>query len=155
MEAAKLGVLDARRRSLAVLLEDTRERLTARFTARSAARPTRRGHRRDGGGPAPAPGRRWVAGRWYVYICSGVPRLLAFVLRLVYCGSKGPWLRKSSGVYKHDDTRPRLGRKIAGESRRELKDLGLLVDPDLKRRGLGGREIVAVGRSWSVGAEQL
>ena len=73
----------------------------------------------------------------------------------LYRGLKGPWLRKSSGVYKHDDTRPRLGRKIAGESRRELKDLGLLVDPDLKRRGLGGREIVAVGRSWSVGAEQL
>ena len=150
MEAAKLGVLDARRRSLAVLLEDTRERLTARFTARSAARPTRRGHRRDGGGPAPAPGRRRVAGRWYVDICSGVPRLLAFVPRL-----EGALAKESSGAYKHDDTRPRLGRKIAGESRRELKDLGLLVDPDLKRRGLGGREIVAVGRSWSVGAEQL
>jgi hypothetical protein len=29
--------------------------------------------------------------------------------------------------FKHDDGRPLLGRKIAGMSQRELRDLGLLV----------------------------
>ena len=33
-----------------------------------------------------------------------------------------------AGVYEHDDGRPLLGRKLRGKSRRELKDLGLIVD---------------------------
>jgi hypothetical protein len=31
-------------------------------------------------------------------------------------------------VYKHDDGRPMLGRKLKGKSVRELHDLGLTVD---------------------------
>jgi hypothetical protein len=33
-----------------------------------------------------------------------------------------------TGVYLHDDGRALLGRKIAGKSQRELRDLGLLVE---------------------------
>jgi hypothetical protein len=33
-------------------------------------------------------------------------------------------------VYKHDDGRPLLGRKIAGKSVRELRDLGLLIEDE-------------------------
>lgn len=34
-----------------------------------------------------------------------------------------------TGVYRHTDGRPLLGRKLAGKSARELRDLGLLPDP--------------------------
>ena len=31
-------------------------------------------------------------------------------------------------MYQHSDGRPLLGRKLAGKSQRELRDLGLLVE---------------------------
>jgi hypothetical protein len=32
------------------------------------------------------------------------------------------------GVYKHSEGRPLLGRKLAGKSQREMRDLGLVVE---------------------------
>jgi hypothetical protein len=46
----------------------------------------------------------------------------------LYQGWEEPLAKEPAGVYKHDDGRPLLGRKIAGKSQRELHDLGLLID---------------------------
>jgi hypothetical protein len=35
---------------------------------------------------------------------------------------------RAEDAYQHSDGRPLLGRKLAGKSQRELRDLGLLVD---------------------------
>jgi len=62
------------------------------------------------------------------------PTLIAFVLGYtlrmlaLYRGWEEPLAAEPAGVYKHDDGRPLLGRKIAGKSQRELRDLGLLVE---------------------------
>ena len=41
-----------------------------------------------------------------------------------------PLATEPTGVYLHNDGRPMLGRKLKGKSQRELRDLGLLVEPD-------------------------
>ena len=41
-----------------------------------------------------------------------------------------PLAKEPAGVYVHNDGRPMLGRKLKGKSRRELRDLGLVVEPD-------------------------
>jgi uncharacterized membrane protein YeiH len=41
-----------------------------------------------------------------------------------------PLAKEPTGVYIHSDGRPQLARKLKGKSRRELRDLGLLVEPD-------------------------
>jgi hypothetical protein len=46
----------------------------------------------------------------------------------LYRGWEEPLAKEPSGVYKHDDGRPLLGRKLAGKSQRELRDLGLVVE---------------------------
>jgi len=90
-----------------------------------------------------------TAGRWYADVTSGVlywaivekggqsiwwATLIAFAvgytLRVLalYRGWEEPLVPEPAGVYRHDDGRPLLGRKIAGKSRRELRDLGLLVE---------------------------
>ena len=62
------------------------------------------------------------------------PSLIAFAvgyaLRLtaLYRGWEEPLAAEPTGVYQHDDGRPHLGRKLAGKSRRELRDLGLIVE---------------------------
>jgi len=55
---------------------------------------------------------------------------LGFTLRMIalYRGWEEPLAKEPVGVYKHDDGRPLLGRKIAGKSQRELRDLGLVVE---------------------------
>jgi hypothetical protein len=55
----------------------------------------------------------------------------AFRLTALYRGWEEPLAAEPEGVYKHDDGRPLLGRKIAGKSQRELRDLGLLVEKDV------------------------
>ncbi len=40
-----------------------------------------------------------------------------------------PLAKEPTGVYLHSDGRPMLGRKLKGKSQRELRDLGLLVEP--------------------------
>ena len=39
-----------------------------------------------------------------------------------------PLASEPTGVYQHSDGRPMLGRKLAGKSQRELRDLGLVVE---------------------------
>ena len=54
-----------------------------------------------------------------------------FVLRMaaLYLGWEEPMPKEPKGVYLHSDGRPLLGRKIAGKSQREMRDLGLVVEP--------------------------
>ena len=80
----------------------------------------------------------WVVLYWLIVQQGGAsiwwPTLIAFAvgytLRVValYRGWEEPLAKEPKGVYKHDDGRPLLGRKIAGKSQRELRDLGLLVE---------------------------
>jgi uncharacterized membrane protein YeiH len=56
--------------------------------------------------------------------------LIGFTFRLgaLYRGWEEPLAREPKGVYVHGDGRPLLGRKLAGKSQRELRDLGLLPE---------------------------
>src|SRR5262249_29961183 len=60
----------------------------------------------------------------------GISFVIGFTVRLLalYLGSEEPLAPEPAGVYQHSDGRPLLGRKIAGKSQRELKDLGLAVE---------------------------
>jgi uncharacterized membrane protein YeiH len=66
-------------------------------------------------------------GIWGSFAVSFVTGYTVRVLAL-YRGWEEPLAKEPAGVYKHDDGRPLLGRKIAGKSQRELRDLGLVVD---------------------------
>jgi uncharacterized membrane protein YeiH len=80
----------------------------------------------------------WVILYWLIVQQAGAiiwwPTLIAFAvgyaLRLtaLYRGWEEPLAAEPVGVYRHDDGRPLLGRKLAGKSQRELRDLGLLVE---------------------------
>jgi hypothetical protein len=61
---------------------------------------------------------------------AGVAFVAGFTFRLVALsrGWEEPLAREPKGVYIHRDGRPLLGRKLAGKSRRELADLGLVPD---------------------------
>ena len=61
---------------------------------------------------------------------AGISLVVGYTLRVtaLYRGWEEPLAKEPAGVYKHDDGRPLLGRKIRGKSRRELRDLGLLVE---------------------------
>jgi len=61
---------------------------------------------------------------------TGIAFAIGFVVRMLalYRGWEEPLAKEPSGVYKHDDGRPLLGRKLAGKSQRELHDLGLVVE---------------------------
>jgi uncharacterized membrane protein YeiH len=65
-----------------------------------------------------------------IWVCFGIALVVGYTTRVValYRGWEEPLAKEPKGVYKHDDGRPLLGRKIAGKSQRELKDLGLVVD---------------------------
>ena len=56
--------------------------------------------------------------------------LAGFTVRLtaLYRGWEEPLAAEPAGVYRHDDGRPLLGRKIAGRSTRELRLLGLTAE---------------------------
>jgi uncharacterized membrane protein YeiH len=55
---------------------------------------------------------------------------IGFTLRMLalYRGWEEPLAKEPAGVIKHSDGRPLLGRKLAGKSERELRDLGLVVE---------------------------
>ena len=58
---------------------------------------------------------------------------VGFTLRLValYRAWEEPLASEPKATYLHSDGRPMLGRKLAGKSQRELRDLGLLpTTPD-------------------------
>ena len=61
---------------------------------------------------------------------TGIAFVLGFAVRMLalYRGWEEPLAKEPAGVYKHNDGRPLLGRKIAGKSQRELRDLGLMVE---------------------------
>jgi uncharacterized membrane protein YeiH len=63
---------------------------------------------------------------WACLLAFGV----GFTLRLLalYRAWEEPLAKEPSGVYLHSDGRPMLGRKIAGKSQRELRDLGLVPE---------------------------
>jgi len=79
----------------------------------------------------------WVVLYWLIVQQGGAsiwwPTLISFAigftLRIMalYRGWEEPLAKEPTGVYKHDDGRPLLGRKLAGKSQRELHDLGLAV----------------------------
>ena len=61
---------------------------------------------------------------WAAYL---VAFAVGFIVRVsaLYRGWEEPLAKEPSGVYQHTDGRPLLGRKLAGKSERELRDLGL------------------------------
>jgi uncharacterized membrane protein YeiH len=67
------------------------------------------------------------AGAW---LAIGISFAVGFTVRVIalYRSWEEPLAKEPAGVYKHDDGRPLLGRKLAGKSQRELRDLGLVVD---------------------------
>lgn len=66
---------------------------------------------------------------WAAYLLAFV---IGFVVRVLalYRAWEEPLAKEPEGVYLHSDGRPLLGRKIAGKSQRELRDLGLLAEPE-------------------------
>jgi uncharacterized membrane protein YeiH len=63
-------------------------------------------------------------------LAAGTAFVVGFTLRVLalYYGWEEPLASEPKGVVKHGDGRPLLGRKIAGKSQRELRDLGLTVN---------------------------
>jgi hypothetical protein len=68
---------------------------------------------------------------------------IGFALRMLalYRGWEEPLAKEPAGVIQHSDGRPLLGRKLAGKSERELRDLGLLVENG--DHPAGARELVS------------
>src|SRR5262249_31080474 len=68
------------------------------------------------------------AGTW---VAGGTAFLVGFAFRLLalFLGWEAPLPQGPKGVVIHGDRRPLLGRKLAGRSQRELRDLGLVVEP--------------------------
>jgi hypothetical protein len=64
------------------------------------------------------------------WIAVAVAAVIGFAVRMaaLYYAWEEPLAKEPKGVYKHNDGRPLLGRKIARKSQRELRDLGLLVE---------------------------
>ncbi|HKP99357.1 MAG TPA: TRIC cation channel family protein [Actinomycetes bacterium] len=96
------------------------------------------------------PPKQFIRGEWFVPIAAltglvwvicdaaglntwwsaGISFVIGFTIRVIalYRGWEEPLAKEPAGVYQHTDGRPLLGRKIAGKSQRELRDLGLLAE---------------------------
>jgi uncharacterized membrane protein YeiH len=70
----------------------------------------------------------WAGGN--TWVAAGVAFLVGYGLRVaaLWYAWEEPLASEPTGVYKHDDGRPLLGRKLKGKSQRELRDLGLVVE---------------------------
>ena len=70
----------------------------------------------------------WATGNTWVAL--GVAFIVGYVVRVLalWYAWEEPLASEPTGVYKHSDGRPLLGRKLQGKSQRELRDLGLQVD---------------------------
>ena len=68
---------------------------------------------------------------------AGISLVIGFTFRVLalYRGWEAPLAREPKGVRLHSDGRPVLGRKLRGKSQRELRDLGLTVEPDQAQSG--------------------
>lgn len=66
------------------------------------------------------------------WVAAAVALVIGYVLRVtaLYRAWEEPLAKEPEGVYLHDHGRPMLGRKLKGKSQRELRDLGLLVEPE-------------------------
>jgi len=105
------------------------------------------------------PPKQFIRGEWFVTIAAltgliwlvcyaaglntwwsaGVSFVIGFTVRMLalYLGWEEPLAKEPTGVYQHSDGRPLLGRKIAGKSQRELRDLGLVVEEPAASVGAG------------------
>ena len=75
----------------------------------------------------------WILTFWATdntWIALGVAFVLGYAARVaaLWYAWEEPLASEPTGVYKHSDGRPMLGRKLKGKSQRELRDLGLLVE---------------------------
>jgi uncharacterized membrane protein YeiH len=66
------------------------------------------------------------------YLSAGIAFVVGFVVRMaaLFYGWEEPLASEPRGVVVHGEGRPLLGRKLAGKSQREMKDLGLVVPDD-------------------------
>jgi hypothetical protein len=67
-----------------------------------------------------------------IALSAGIAFAIGFTFRVLalYRAWEEPLAKEPTGVYKHDDGRPMLGRKLKDKSQRELDYLGLTVDKD-------------------------
>ena len=67
-----------------------------------------------------------------IALSAGIAFLIGYAFRVtaLYRAWEEPLAKEPTGVYKHDDGRPMLGRKLKDKSQRELGYLGLTVDKD-------------------------
>jgi uncharacterized membrane protein YeiH len=75
----------------------------------------------------------WILVYWAsdnTWVAAGIAFLVGYSVRVtaLWYAWEEPLASEPAGVYKHDDGRPLLGRKLKGKSQRELRDLGLLVE---------------------------
>ena len=65
-------------------------------------------------------------------VSAAIAFLIGYTVRVLafYRAWEMPLAKEPTGVYKHDDGRPMLGRKLKDKSQRELGYLGLTVDKD-------------------------
>jgi uncharacterized membrane protein YeiH len=75
----------------------------------------------------------WILATWAgagAWLAAGISFVIGFTVRLIalYRAWEEPLAGEPVGVYQHSDGRPLLGRKLAGKSQRELRDLGLVID---------------------------
>lgn len=61
---------------------------------------------------------------------AAIALVIGYTIRVIalYRAWEEPLAKEPQGVYQHSDGRPMLGRKLKGKSKRELRDLGLLVE---------------------------
>lgn len=77
----------------------------------------------------------WVFVYWLsdnIYLATGIAFLIAYTIRVLalWYAWEEPLAKEPEGAYIHSDGRPMLGRKLHNKSQRELRDLGLLVEPE-------------------------
>jgi uncharacterized membrane protein YeiH len=75
----------------------------------------------------------WILVFWAsdnTWVALAIAIAVGYVLRVLclWYAWEEPLASEPAGVYLHSDGRPMLGRKLQGKSRRELRDLGLLVE---------------------------
>jgi uncharacterized membrane protein YeiH len=65
------------------------------------------------------------------WVAAIVAFAVGFTFRVValYRGWEEPIPKEPAGALVHEDGRPLLGRKLKGKSQKELRELGLVVDP--------------------------
>jgi uncharacterized membrane protein YeiH len=75
----------------------------------------------------------WVLVYWAganTWVAAGVAFVVGFTFRIaaLYRGWEEPLAKEPVGTYIHSEGRPLFGRKLHGKSKRELRDLGLVVE---------------------------